>query len=94
MGSTQSPNAGMHELNTGQKHPLSGADPESYTDPHPLDSSQKEMVTAGTWCSITRLTPGRWGSIALIGCPSRRGNSDNSVMIHVVRTDCVDVEGM
>ena len=41
-----------------QKHPLSGADPESYIDLHmvPLDINQKERAIAGSIHSITRLT--------------------------------------
>ena len=44
---------------------------------YPLDTNQKERVTAGTWRSIARLTLGGFGSLALVGCPSRRGNSGN-----------------
>ena len=56
----------MGELHTGPKHPLSGADPESYFDHHvvPLDTNQKERATEGTWHSIIRPTVGRWGTLA------------------------------
>ena len=65
----------MGELHTGTKHPLSGADPESYFDLNvvPLDTSQKERATAGTWRSITRLTPGVWSLLTLVGSTPRRG---------------------
>ena len=51
----------MVELRTAPKYPLSGTDPESYFDLYmvALDTNQKERVTAGAWCSITRLTLGR-----------------------------------
>ena len=65
----------MNELHTGPKHPMSGTKPESYFDLHvvPLETNQEESVTAGTWCIITRLTPGGSGSLALVDCPPRRG---------------------
>ena len=34
MGSTESLNADMGELHTGQKHPINDTDPESYLDLH------------------------------------------------------------
>ena len=72
----------MGGLNNGPKHPLSGADPEFYFDPHvvPTGSQPEERVTAGTWRIITRFTPGggaRWPwSAAHLG----EGNSDNKPM--------------
>ena len=62
----------MGELHTGPKHPLSGADNVSSMW-YPLDTNQKERATAGNRRSITRLTPGGWGSLALLGCPPMRG---------------------
>ena len=53
----------MGELNTGRRHPLSGADPEPFFHLHrvSLDNSQEERTTVGTWRSIIRLTYGEWG---------------------------------
>ena len=58
--------AAIGELHTGPKYPLSAEEPESCLDSmwYALDTNKKERVTAGTWRSITRLTPGRWGSLA------------------------------
>ena len=65
----------MGEQHTGPKHPLNGMDREPYFDLHvvSLNTNQKERATEGTWRSITRLTPSGRGSLALVGCPSRRG---------------------
>ena len=64
----------MGDLHTGPKHPLSGADPESYFDLHMVPSGyQKERATAGTQCSRTRLTLRGWGSLALVNSQPRRG---------------------
>ena len=61
------------------KHPLSGADPESnYIATHGFHP--KGEGDCGYLHSITSLTPGRWGSLALVGHPRRRGNSDNKPM--------------
>ena len=40
---------------------------------YPLHTSQKERVIARTWRSMIRLTPGGWSSLALVGCPPKRG---------------------
>ena len=70
----------MVELHAGPKHPLSGADPESYFDLHVLDANQKERLTAGTWHSITRLTLDACGSLALVGNSPRRGQPTSSLL--------------
>ena len=57
MWSTWSLDAALGELHTGPRHPLSGADPMWYN----LNINQKGRVIAGTWRSITRLTPGGGG---------------------------------
>ena len=61
----------MNELHTVPKHPLSGEDHESYFDLH-MVPSEYQPKGEGSWHSITRLTPGGWGSLPLIGCPPRR----------------------
>ena len=75
MGSTWSPDAGLGDLHTGSRHPLSAADPESYFNLHvvPPEYQPKAEETAGTCCSIAMLTPGGWGSFALVVCPHRNG---------------------
>ena len=64
----------MGELHTGPKHQLSDADPSPTLTStwYPIETNKKERATAGTWYSITRFTLGGWGSLALIGCPSKR----------------------
>ena len=72
----------MGELHTGSIHPLSDADPDYVFNLHmvPLDANQKERVNAGTWRSMTRLTPGGWGLLALDGCPYWRREVNNKPM--------------
>ena len=47
--------------------------PMSTSTWYPLDTTQNERVTAGTWRSVARFTLGDWGSLALVGCQPRRG---------------------
>ena len=61
----------MGEVNTGPRHPLSGADPVPYFVLHvvPPGYHQEGEGTAGTWGSIARHSFGGWGSLALVGRP-------------------------
>ena len=64
----------MGELHTAVKYPVIDVYPDSYFSIHmvPPGYNQQERTTADTWHSISRLSPGGWGSIALGGCPPRR----------------------
>ena len=63
----------MGELHIGPMHPQSGQTlcPSSTSKWYPPVAKQKERATADNRSSITRLTLGGWGSLALFDCQPR-----------------------